>query len=115
MARVMLDELADVRAGDKGNALILAVFPRSRIAFHILSEQLTASAVRDHFGCDVTSDVTRHVQPHLPALVFRLTGVLGDGVTGTTNLDGHGKTLGYYLLTLEVEVPGGHREPTQPA
>lgn len=103
MTRIVLDELADVRAGDKGDTLIVSVLPRGMQAFDLLNEQLTASAVQDHFGGGDITGVTRHVLPHLPALVFRLPGVLGGGVTASTSLDGHGKTLGYYLLTLEID------------
>lgn len=107
MARLMLDDLADVRAGDKGDTLIVAVFPRNRYAFDLLTERLTALAVGDHFRCETAAETTRHVLPRLPALVFRLGGVLGGGVTGATSLDGHGKALGYYLLTMQIDVPDG--------
>ncbi|AWK75574.1 hypothetical protein CBI38_15395 [Rhodococcus oxybenzonivorans] len=68
-----IDTLADVRAGDKGDMLILAVLARDRA-----------------------------VAPNLMAMVFELPGVLGGGVTGSPALDGHGKTLGYHLLSLEI-------------
>lgn len=105
MPTLTLDALADVRAGDKGDTLMLAVFPRRPDTFPVLDEQLTARVVRDHFGDAVTGEVHRHVLPRLPALLFRLPGVLAGGVTGSTTLDGHGKTLGYYLLTLELRTP----------
>lgn len=97
-----VDDVADVRAGDKGDTLMLAVFPRDEESFGVLDRLLTAEAVRAHFGTLVAGEVRRHVLPGLPALVFRLPGVLGGGVTGSTVLDGHGKTLGYHLLTLEL-------------
>ncbi|WBB64077.1 GNAT family N-acetyltransferase [Streptomyces sp. WMMC500] len=108
----ILDDLADVRAGDKGDTLILAVFPRDADAFRLLADRLTAQAVRDHFQPLATGEVHRHLLPALPALTFRLTGVLAGGVTVATTLDGHGKTLGYYLLTLELppaDRPGNRR------
>jgi hypothetical protein len=40
----------------------------------------------------------------LPGLVFRIPGVLRGGVTASTTLDGHGKTLNYHLLALELPV-----------
>ncbi|MFC4000217.1 hypothetical protein ACFS2C_02985 [Prauserella oleivorans] len=97
-----VDDVADVRAGDKGDILMLAVFPREKEWFAVLDRLLTAEAVRAHFAPLVTGEVRRHVVPGLPALVFRLPGVLGGGVTGSTVLDGHGKTLSYHLLTLEL-------------
>ncbi|QTJ69566.1 hypothetical protein HYG77_31250 [Rhodococcus sp. ZPP] len=44
----------------------------------------------------------RTCQPNLMAMVFELPGVLGGGVTGSPALDGHGKTLGYHLLSREI-------------
>ncbi|QKV67679.1 hypothetical protein HUT13_01995 [Streptomyces harbinensis] len=98
-----VDDLADVRAGDKGDSLILAVLPRDAEAFALLVERLTARAVRAHFHPLVTGEVRRHVLPALPALTFRLGGALAGGVTGAATLDGHGKALGHHLLTLALE------------
>ncbi|ASR39261.1 hypothetical protein BAY61_13830 [Prauserella marina] len=99
---MILDDIADVRAGDKGDTLMLAVFPRDGAAFDALESRLSPELVACHFGSAVTGGVTRTVLPGLPAFVFRVPGVLGGGVTGSTALDGHGKTLGYYLLTLSI-------------
>ena len=99
-----LDDIADVRAGDKGSTLILSVLPRDDGYWPLLQEQLTADRVRRHFGPAVDGPVTRHEVPGLPAMVFRIPGVLGGGVTGSTALDGHGKTLSYHLLSLELPV-----------
>jgi hypothetical protein len=99
---VKVDDIADARAGDKGDTLILVVFPRDRSAWHVLLEHLTAGAVGRHFGSGVTADVTRTEIPGLPGLVFRIPGILDGGVTGSTALDGHGKTLSYHLLMLEL-------------
>ncbi|AOS64627.1 AtuA-related protein [Actinoalloteichus hymeniacidonis] len=97
-----LDEFADVRAGDKGDTLIVGVFPRRAEDFALLVESLTPERVAAHYGALVTGEVRRTALENLPALVFELPGVLGGGVTGSPVLDGHGKTLGYHLLTLAV-------------
>lgn len=97
-----LDDIADARAGDKGGTLIVSVLPREDRHWELLREQLTAERVRRHFGPGVSGTVTRHEVPGLPALVFRVPGILGGGVTGSTALDGHGKTLSYHLLGLEL-------------
>jgi hypothetical protein len=111
MSSPTLDELADVRAGDKGDTLILAVLPRTSEAFDPLIEQLTEEVVARHFQCTV-AEVTRTVLPQVRALVFNLHGVLGGGVTGSTSLDGHGKTLSYYLLTLPLTLQTTTRHST---
>lgn len=101
MAELLVDDLADVRAGDKGATLILAVFPRNQEAFEFLRTRLTSEAVARHYRCpDV---VVRTEIAHLPALTFKLPGVLGGGVTNPAAHDGHGKTLGYHLLGLSLE------------
>lgn len=96
-----VDDLADVRAGDKGGTLILSVLPRSQDGWLTLRDRLTADLVAHHFGCPAQAAI-RHEIPTLPGLVFRLAGVLGGGVTSGAHLDGHGKTLSYHLLTLSV-------------
>jgi hypothetical protein len=101
---VRVDDIADARSGDKGGTLILAVLPRGDAQWRLLREHLTAELVRRHFGPAVSGTVLRSEVPGLPAMVFRIPGVLGGGVTGSTALDGHGKTLSYHLLALELPV-----------
>ncbi|WP_299049796.1 hypothetical protein [uncultured Nocardioides sp.] len=96
-----LDDLADVRAGDKGDTLILAVLPRDPADLGRLRAELTEATVAARFGL-AADRVSRQVLPDLPALVLTLAGVLGGGVTGSLGLDGHGKTLGHHLLGVEL-------------
>lgn len=96
-----VDDLADVRAGDKGDTLILGVIARSTQGYERLSDALTADAVAKRFGL-APGAVARVALPQLRSLSFTLRGALGGGVTGSTNLDGHGKTMSYHLLGLEL-------------
>lgn len=98
-----LDDIADVRTGDKGDDLIVAVLARDADAFSTVAKHLTADQVAAHYGL-TTSVVHRTVLPKIDAAVFHLRGILQGGVTGSTYLDGHGKTMGYHLLTLELPV-----------
>ncbi|MFY2790985.1 hypothetical protein [Rhodococcus sp. KRD162] len=97
-----VDDLADVRTGDKGHTLILAVFPRTDEDYELLSRTMTVDAVAAHFAPLVTGDVRRTDMPLVSGLVFELPGVLGGGVTGSPVLDGHGKCLSYHLLSMAV-------------
>jgi hypothetical protein len=99
-----VDDIADVRSGDKGDTLILGVFPRGD-TWSTLREHLTAEAVAAHFQVDPAAGVLRTELPLLPGLVFRLPRVLGGGVTSGRHLDGHGKTLGYHLLGMQLPDP----------
>ncbi|MBM6590726.1 hypothetical protein [Brevibacterium sp. RIT 803] len=96
-----IDELASVRTGDKGDTLILAVIAHDQAAFELLDQELSVERVAAHFGLNARA-VTRSELPTLHSFSFELSGLLGGGVTGSPNLDGHGKTMSYHLLTLEI-------------
>ena len=98
---VTVDDLATVRAGDKGDTLILGVVARADVDFSALSRAITEEAVAIHFGLPV-SRVNRSLLSRLDAMSFELKGMLGSGVTGVSHLDGHGKTLSYHLLTMKL-------------
>lgn len=102
---MLVDDLADVRAGDKGDTLILAVLARDEEAFEWLRSLLTEEVVGAHYGLTASGPVTRSEVRGVRGLVFRVPGILGGGVTGSLTLDGHGKALGYHLLTLDLH-PG---------
>ncbi|WP_072802737.1 AtuA-related protein [Rhodococcoides yunnanense] len=97
-----VDDLADVRTGDKGDTLILAVFARSPAAYDELCRALTLDRVVAHFGDRTTRHPRRTLQNNVLSLVFELPGQLGGGVTGSAELDGHGKTMSYHLLSMSV-------------
>ncbi|OZF45343.1 AtuA-related protein [Rhodococcus sp. 14-1411-2a] len=97
-----VDDFADVRTGDKGDTLILAVFPRTDESYEVLTRAMTVAAVAAHFAPLVTGEVRRTDMPLVSGLVFELPGVLGGGVTGSPVLDGHGKCLSYHLLSMTV-------------
>lgn len=96
-----IDDLAWVRTGDKGDTLILGVIAHDRGAYARLDRELSVERVAHHFGL-ARQAVRRSDLPGLNSFSFELSGILGGGVTGSPNLDGHGKTLSYHLLTLEV-------------
>lgn len=103
-----VDDCADVRTGDKGDTLILAVLARDENAYHLLEQQLTTEAVAGHYALGLTAPVERRLLPGLHALVFTLPGALGGGVTGSPVLDGHGKALSYHLLSLPLGTSPHH-------
>lgn len=96
---MILDEIADVRTGDKGDDLIIAVLPRNQESYIRAIAAVTEQRVAQHYGVPVRF-VERVLMPTISAMVFHLRGVLGGGVTGSSYLDGHGKTMGYHLLSL---------------
>ena len=49
--------------------------------------------------------MTRYLLPQLHAMNFVLDEVLDGGVNDALNLDMHGKSLSFHLLTLAITVP----------
>ncbi|UFN48263.1 hypothetical protein LPC08_19950 [Roseomonas sp. OT10] len=105
MTAVPLHRIAHARAGDKGNRLNIALFADRPELVPLLAEQVTEARVLARFAHRGTTRVRRYDLPGLGGFNFVLDDVLQGGVNGALNLDGHGKTLSFHLLGLEVEVP----------
>lgn len=101
---VRLRDIAHARAGDKGNTSNISLWVRDPAHFESIRRQVTAEAVRKHFGAQARGEVTRHEIPHLHGLNFILTEALDGGVNGSLNLDGHGKSWSFILLDMPVKL-----------
>ena len=101
---VPLHRLAHGRSGDKGNRLNVSVIAYRPEDYPLLLEQVTAERVRAVFAHRRPGEVRRYELPLLGALNFVLDDVLEGGVNGSLNLDGHGKTLAFLLLSMPIEV-----------
>ena len=93
-------EIAHVRTGDKGNISNVSVTVYDPNHFNMVSEKLTPEFIKKWFGKQVLGEVKRYDLPQLGALNFVMYDALGGGVTSSTALDKHGKTLGAYLLNI---------------
>ncbi len=102
---VPLHEIAHGRAGDKGNRCNISVIAFVPEAYPFLLEQVTEERVHGFFAHRGASAVARYELPRLGALNLVIDDVLEGGVNGSLNLDGHGKTLSFHLLSMPVEVP----------
>ncbi len=100
--RKKLSEIAHSRAGDKGNVLILSLFPFDPKDFEMLVAKITAEKVKSHLKTQIQGEVKRFVLPELQALQFTCTNALAGGVTTSLALDSHGKSLSYALLEMEI-------------
>jgi len=103
--RVPLHEVAHGRTGDKGNRVNISVIPYHEDAWPLLLAQLTPERVKAWFAAKGAGTVVRYELPNLPAMNFVIDDVLQGGVNGALNLDGHGKSLAFHLLSIPVEVP----------
>jgi hypothetical protein len=105
MAEITLYDIAHARTGDKGNHANISLIAYRDEDYPLLVEQVTPEAVSAHFGARHPSAVRRYLLPHLGAMNFVLDNVLDGGVNDSLNLDMHGKSLSFHLLTLNVQRP----------
>ena len=105
LVEVPLHALAHGRAGDKGNRLNVSLFPYDPVLYPLLAEQVTPERVHELFRHRGATGVKRYELPLLAAFNFVIDDVLEGGVNGSLNLDGHGKSLSFLVLTLPVRVP----------
>ena len=102
---VPLHAVAHARAGDKGNRLNVSLFPYDESLYDTLAEQVSAQRVHELFAHRGATAVRRYELPNLAGLNFVIDDVLEGGVNGSLNLDGHGKTNSFLLLSMMVTVP----------
>jgi hypothetical protein len=103
--QIELHALAHSRTGDKGGAANISLIAYQLEWFPLLLEQVTEERVRELFRHRHPTSVRRYVLPKFGALNFVLEDVLDGGVNDSLNLDSHGKTLSFLLLSLKIEVP----------
>ncbi len=101
---IQLVDLAHARSGDKGDTANVGVIALKEAAYPILVREVTADAVKAHFGPMVKGDVERFELPNLNALNFLLHGSLGGGGTLSLMTDAQGKTFSTALLRMYIEV-----------
>ena len=76
-----------------------AARPLTSVSLHQLAHARAGDKGFSHRGA---SRVRRYPLPNLAGMNFVIDDVLQGGVNGALNLDGHGKTLSFLLLSLEV-------------
>jgi hypothetical protein len=107
-----LYDLAHARAGDKGDLCNVGVIARRPEYWPVLQRELTAERVKAWFGDWCKGAVERYELPNLGALNFVLHGALDGGGLVSLRLDTQGKTYGFALLRMEIEVPDGLDVPS---
>ena len=103
-ATITLYEIANARAGDKGNRLNIALVCRDPADYPAVVQQVTAARVAALFADRRPRCVVRYDLPKLSAFNFVLDDVLEGGVNASLGLDGHGKSLSFRLLDLPIQI-----------
>lgn len=95
-------EIAHARSGDKGNISNISLIVYDQSNFQMIKENVTEKKVKDWFKDIVLGEVKRYELPQLGALNFVLYDALDGGVTSSTLLDKHRKSLSSFFLEMEV-------------
>ena len=102
--QIQLVKLAHARSGDKGDTANVGLIALKDEYYPLLVRQVTAEAVKKHFGAIVKGGVERFELPNLKALNFLLHESLGGGGTRSLMTDAQGKTFSTALLRMNIEV-----------
>jgi hypothetical protein len=105
LVELPLHALAHGRTGDKGDRANISVIAYRSEFFPLLVEQVTEARVAELLRHRKPTRVQRFLLPKLGAMNFVIDGVLDGGVNASLNLDTHGKTLAFLLLSLPLRVP----------
>ena len=102
MKQTLLHEIAHARTGDKGNHANISLIAYRPEDFAWLEQSVTAEKVAAWFAARQPTAVRRYVLPQLWAMNFVLENVLDGGVNDSLNLDMHGKSLSFHLLSMPI-------------
>ena len=102
--KIQLVKLAHARSGDKGDTANVGLIAFNEGIYPILVREVTADAVKRHFGAMVKGDVERFELPNLGALNFLLHESLGGGGTLSLMTDAQGKTFSTALLRMYIDL-----------
>lgn len=108
--KIELTKIAHARSGDKGDTANVGVIALRDEYYPVLVREVTAEAVKRHFGEMVRGEVERFELPNLQALNFLLHGSLGGGGTLSLMTDAQGKTFSTALLRMHIEIPDSEAE-----
>jgi hypothetical protein len=102
--KVSLLKLAHARSGDKGDTANVGLIALKDEFYPLLTREVTAERVKEHFGDMVKGEVERFELPNLGALNFLLHGALGGGGTLSLMTDAQGKTFSTALLRMNIDI-----------
>ena len=98
-------KLYGTRSGDKGGCANLGVWAKTADSYAYLYEFLTVEKIKELLPDLKEFDVDRYELPNILSLNFYVHGILQDGVSSSTRLDGQAKSLGEYIRAKNIEIP----------
>ena len=103
--KILLDQIAHARSGDKGSNSNVGLMFYSNEVYHWAKTYITEKRVKEHFNSIVKGDVKRYEMDNIQALNFILSNSLGGGGSESLLNDAQGKTHGQAMLIMEVDLP----------
>ena len=91
--------------GDKGNTSNISVWPYDPAHYPAIKAQLTPERLKAAYPDLFRGPITRYSLDALCGLNFVLEEGLEGGVNASLNLDAHGKSFSFLVLTLEIDLP----------
>jgi hypothetical protein len=95
-------DIAHARAGDKGNISNVNVWAYDPADYDSLKAALTPERVKAAFPQLIRGAVQRYEMPHLHGLNLVMQEALEGGVNSSLNLDSHGKSWSFLILSLPL-------------
>ena len=97
--------LYGTRSGDKGGCANLGVWAKTEESYAYLYDLLTVKKLKELLPDLAEYKIDRFELPNILSLNFYVHGILQDGVSSSTRLDGQAKSLGEYLRAKNIEAP----------
>jgi hypothetical protein len=95
-------DIAHARAGDKGNISNVNVWAYNPADYVRLKAALTPERVKAAFPNLIRGAVQRYEMEHLHGLNLVMQDALEGGVNSSLNLDSHGKSWSFLILSLPL-------------
>jgi len=73
--------------------------------YSFLYEFLTVEKLKEMLPDLAQYDIDRYELPNILSLNFYIHGILQDGVSSSTRMDGQAKSLGEYLRSKKINIP----------
>ena len=93
------------RSGDKGGCANLGVWAKTEDAYSFLFDFLTVEKLKELLPDLEKFDIDRYELPNIFSLNFYVHGILQEGVSSSTRIDGQAKSLGEYLRAKKINFP----------
>jgi hypothetical protein len=102
---IFFGDIFGTRSGDKGGCANLGVWSKNPEAYGFLFDFLTIDKLKELLPDLKSFEIDRFELPNILSLNFYIHGILQDGVSSSTRMDGQAKSLGEYLRAKKINVP----------